>query len=287
MESDFADLSILVVGLGVIGGSYAMALKELKPKKIYGIDLDKKTIDMAQAMGIIDEGFTQAQQVLKKADLIIIALYPEDTIKFVKENILNFKAGAVITDTCGIKEKVVIKINSFISKQVEFIGAHPMAGKEAKGLQGASKEIFKDSNFIITPHERNSEKNIMFIEKLAKAIGCKNIIRTTPKEHDKIISFTSHLPHVLAVSLMNSRTSYSTVTPFSGGSFRDATRVANINSELWAQLFLLNSGNLIDEIEKFEETLVQVKTAVKLKDKDFLDNILKKALLRRREMVLK
>ncbi len=285
MEQCGFDFNIAIVGMGLIGGSYAMALKQLKPSQIFGIDLDKKALEKALKMGIIDSGYQNGKIALKKADLVIIALYPEETINFVKNNVDNFKQGAVITDTCGIKQGVVEKISSFLPDYLDFIGAHPMAGKESKGLEAASKDIFNNANYIITPTKRNSEENIKLIEKMAKAIGCKNVICITTEEHDRLISFTSQLPHVIAVSLMHSHKTESNIDLFTGGSFKDATRVAVINSDLWSELFILNSHNLINEIEEFEESIKEIKRIIKLKDKHKLNNIFKNAAVERKKMV--
>lgn len=283
-ECDFR-FNIAVVGLGLIGGSYAMALRELKPTHIYAIDRDKEVLHRALKMGVIDKGCENSKDILKEADLVIIALYPEETVRFVKNNVTNFKKGAVITDSCGVKTEVVEKISSFLPQDVDFIAGHPMAGKESSGLQCASKDIFKDANYIITPTEGNKKENIELVEKIAKAIGCKNVVFVTPEEHDKIISFTSHLPHVIAVSLMSSSIIENNIGLFTGGSFRDATRVAAINSMLWSELFTLNSKNLIDEIESFEKGIKEIKKAIKLEDREALINIFKNASIKRRNIL--
>lgn len=285
MAEDGFDFNIAIVGLGLIGGSYAKALKELKPKKIYGIDINKNVIDKALDMGIIDEGYLDGSEVLKRVDLVIIALYPEDTVEFVKRNVLNFKPEAVITDTCGVKQMVMEEINSFLPDTVEFVGAHPMAGKESWGLDASSEDIFKDCNYIITPNSKNSKKSLILIEKLAKAIGCRNVVYVNAKEHDRIMSYASQLPHAIAVSLMHSNMFIDEAGQFIGGSFRDLTRVADINSKLWTQLFILNSDNLVDEIERFEEALQEMKEAVKSEDRNVLENMFDSARQKRRMML--
>lgn len=285
MEDNGFSFNIAVVGLGLIGGSYAKALRELKPKKLCGIDLNESSLLKAKKMGIIDEGFIDGSAILKEADLVIIALYPEDTVKFIKNNACNFKDGAVITDTCGVKQMIVEEALSFLPETVEFVGAHPMAGKESQGFDTASKDLFKNSNYIITPHKGNSEKSINLIEKMAKAIGCKNVVRIDIEEHDTIISYTSQLPHVIAVSLMDSNICMDGIELFVGGSFRDATRVAAINEKLWTQLFTLNSDKLVSEIEKFQEALDKIKRAIKSQDKSDLENIFKDAAQRKRMML--
>jgi len=284
-EIDF-NLNIAIVGLGLIGGSFAMALRQhLKPGQICGIDIDERTVNDALEMGIIDKGFTSGEIALREADLIIIALYPEETIGFVKNNIGNFKKGAVITDTCGIKIDILEQINSFLPDEMDFVGGHPMAGKETKGLQSACIDLFKDANYIITPTPRNKEKNVRLIKNVAKAIGCKNIVSLLPEEHDRIISYTSQLPHVIAVSLMNSDITEDNIGLFTGGSFKDATRVADINTRLWSQLFTLNSKNLLDEIERFEESIKKMKKAIEAEDVNALNNLFNEASVKKCRMV--
>lgn len=285
MEDIDFKINITIVGLGLIGGSFGKAIRNLTSKKIYGIDKNIRTIEEALRLGIIDEGYTQSNEVTNKADLIILALYPEDTIGFVKKNASQFKPGVIITDVCGIKQKVIDEINKLLPEGAEFVGGHPMAGKESSGIEHASDKLFKDTNYIITPHAGNSEKSLHLIEQIAWLIGCKKVIRVNPYEHDKIISFTSQLPHVIAVSLMNSANMCDKTGSFVGGSFKDATRVADINSKLWSQLFMMNAEILIDEIEQFEITLANIKNIIKEKDLDSLELFFKRAETERKKLV--
>ncbi|AYD40453.1 prephenate dehydrogenase [Clostridium fermenticellae] len=284
MEDHDFRLNIVVVGLGLIGSSFAMALKKLKPKNIWGIDKDKDTVDIALSKNIIDKGFTSERYILKTADITVIALYPENTVEFVKENIKNFKKNSIIIDVSGIKSKVVEDINSFLPEDLEFIGTHPMAGRENRGVKYARDDIFNGTNYVITPSCRNKEKNLDLIESIAKKIGFKNVVYTSPKEHDDMIAFTSQMPHVLAAALIDSITDESDVNLFIGGSFKDVTRVALINPELWAELFTVNSDALIGKIEKFEESLDRIRTAVKLKDRQTLCAIFKDVTYKRKQI---
>lgn len=287
-DSDFKNfnINIAVVGLGLIGGSYAMALRKLNPKKICGIDMDEEVLEQALKKGIIDRGSKSGESILKEADLIVIALYPQQSIDFIRENIHNFKNNALITDTCGIKTGIINEVNSFLPQHIDFVGGHPMAGKEAAGLQAASEDLFKGANYIITPIEKNKKENIKFIEQTARAIGCKNVVSVSPWEHDRIISFTSQLPHVIAVSMMNSDNSKDNISMFTGGSFKDATRVAAINSTLWSQLFTLNAQNLIDEIERFENSIKEIKRAILSEDISTLEYIFNNASLNKRKTMV-
>lgn len=281
--SDF-NLNIAVVGLGLIGGSYAMALRGLNPRSICGIDREPGVVLEALEAGIIDRGFIAGEKGLGDADLIIMALYPREMMEFLKENAEFFKEGAVVTDTCGIKRGIIDQVGEFMPKSVDFIGGHPMAGKEKKGLQAADKDLFRGANYIITPVEKNRKENVELIAGMAAAIGCGNVVSISPEEHDRIVSLTSHLPHVIAVSLMNSCAAENNLGLFTGGSFRDATRVASINSKLWSQLFTLNSENLLEEIERFEESLGKIKLALISNDKEALNDLLASASMNKKNM---
>lgn len=285
MEDIDFNFCIAVVGLGLIGGSYAKALKKLNPKKIYGIDCDENIINCALETGIIDEGYKDGSIALREADLIILALYPKECVRFVRDNKNNFKPGSIITDTCGVKHMIIEEINSIIPEKIEFIGGHPMAGKESKGLQYSTEDIFIGSNYFITPHNKNCEKSLKLVENMAYAIGCKNVIRVDSEEHDRIISYTSHLPHVIAISLMNSDVLKDTLGLFIGGSFKDATRVAEINSRLWLQLLTINSDEIIKEIENFENKLFDIKEAIKTKNIDTLEVLFNSADQKRKKLI--
>lgn len=281
---DFSDFNIAIVGLGLIGGSYAMALKEHRPKNLWGVDINPDTIMSAENMGIIDKGYINSDEILGYADIVIISLYPKDTIEFIKANVDKFKEGAVITDVSGIKERVVREVGTFIPDNLDFVGAHPMAGREAKGFGYASKDIFNAANFIITPTEKNKKENIALIKEMAKAIGCKNIVEIAPEVHDKIIGYTSGVPHLIAVALMNSESFDKKRSLFIGGSFRDATRVALINADLWAELFMSNKQNIINELEEFEKNLANIKNAIINDDIEAMKNLFENAGEKRRQL---
>lgn len=279
------DFNITIVGLGLIGGSFAMALKQLNPKNLWGVDTDNDVIQTAEGMKIIDKGFSEAEIPLKSSDIVIIALYPNQTEQFIKDNIQNFKTGAIITDTSGIKEQIVKKVNSFIPDHLDFIGGHPMAGKEHKGFNHASKDIFIGANYILTPLEKNKSQNICILESIITQIGFKNIVKIDPGLHDQIIAFTSQLPHIIAVSLVNSNILDVKTSSFIGGSFKDATRVAQINSQLWLELFSSNTENIINVIETFEENIKVIKNALLENNQFLLKSEMQKANLKRVEIM--
>lgn len=281
---DCTDFNITIVGLGLIGGSFAMALRELKPKNIWAIDIDKNTLQTAEKMNIIDKGYTSPEIPLSNSDIVILAIYPQKTIDFVKSNMHLFKSGAVITDTAGIKNNLINKIMPLLRKDLDFIGGHPMAGKEESGLKAASKDIFKNANYILTPTGGNKQGNVTLISSIASGMGCKKVVFLTPKEHDDIIAYTSQLPHVIATSLIDCNSSIMGISQFIGGSFKDATRVATINYELWPELLLYNKDNIVCKIEEFENNLKEIKEAIKNYDGEFLKKRFENVTMKRRDI---
>ena len=286
MEENFNinDFNITIVGLGLVGGSFAKALKKLSPKNIWAVDIDKEALKKGEELGIINKGFTDAKQPLMDSDIVIISLYPNLVKKFVTDNIDNFKSGAIITDVTGIKNGLVEEVNSLIPLDIDFVFGHPMAGREKKGLEYSSAKVFEGANYIITPTSRNKEKSIQMIEWIARGVGFKNIVRISPQKHDEIISFTSQLPHVIAVALINSDDLNINTGSFVGDSYRELTRIAQINGELWSELFIGNKENLVDKIEKFEENIRLLKKAIIDEEKDVLEERFEESSKRRREL---
>lgn len=266
------DINITIVGLGLIGGSYAMAIKELNPRNIWGVDIDQDALHYAEEYGIIDHGYTNPALPLSKSDLVIICLYPSATIDFVRENLTNFKTGSIITDAAGVKERLLQEIAEILPATLQFIGGHPMTGREYSGIRYAMGDLFLGANYILTPTAQNDEKSLKLIEQLAILIGCQNVIRVKPQVHDQFIAYTSQLPHLIANALIDGKI-YEQTKYFVGGSFSDATRVAKINLELWPELLLENSVNLLESIEQFEYNLQALKEAIVLQDKNSLIEI--------------
>jgi len=281
---DCSDFNITIVGLGLIGGSFAMALKELKPKNLWAIDIDKATLRAAEKMNIIDKGYTSPEIPLSNSDIVILALYPLKTIDFVKSNMNLFKSDTVITDTAGIKSNLVKEIMPILRKDLDFIGGHPMAGKEESGLKAASKDMFENANYILTPVSGNKDKNINLITEIARGMGCKRVVHLTPEEHDDIIAYTSQLPHIIAASLIDCNSSILRISQFIGGSFKDTTRVATINCELWPELLLYNKENIISKIEDFENNIKEIKDAIINHDEAFLKIKFDNATKKRKEL---
>lgn len=277
-------MKIVIVGLGVIGGSFAMALNEAGYKDVFGIDTNPETIKKAEELGIIKKGSPNGEDFIKEADLVIISIYPKIVKTFVENNKDNFKDGAIITDATGIKGMFINEIIKILPENVDFVFGHPMAGREKRGIDFASSKVFKGANYIITPIERNKEENIKLIENLAYEIGFKRVRRITPEFHDEMIGFTSQLPHAMAVALINSDEEGRDTGSFIGDSYRDLTRIANINEDLWSELFLGNKENLLKAINNFELQLDLVKKAIYDDDKEALKKYFIKSTKRREKL---
>ena len=277
-------MRILIVGLGVIGGGYAMALKKAGYTEIYGIDKNIDTLKKAEKLGVIKKGYIDEGEIIQDADIIVLAVYPNLVKDFIVRNISKFKDNAVITDVTGIKQLFIDDVISILPNNIDFVFAHPMAGREKKGIDYATNEVFKDANFIITVTEKNKDENIRLIEELAYKMGFKNIKRVSPKVHDEIIAFTSQLPHALAVALINSDIEGRDTGQFIGDSYRDLTRIANINESLWSQLFLGNKKNLLKAIYNFQEELYKIKDYIENENKEKLEELFIEASLRRERL---
>ena len=277
-------MRIVIVGLGVIGGGYAMALKEAGYRSVYGIDKNKETLKKAKALGIIKEGYEDEKEILQKADLIVLAIYPNLVKNFIINNKGHFKDGAIITDVTGIKQLFINEIIEILPKNIDFVFAHPMAGREKKGIDYATNTVFKGANFLITVIERNKAENLDLIENLAYKMGFKHVKRICPKYHDEMIAFTSQLPHALAVALINSDVEGRNTGEFIGDSYRDLTRIANINESLWSQLFLGNKKNLLEAINNFEKELDKIKLSLESDDKENLEQLFIKSSIRREKL---
>lgn len=290
MKSEFQksrnwqELSFAIIGLGLIGGSYAKALRELKVKEIIGLELCDATLAAAKEQGLIDIGLSQPGPELARADVMICAIYPEGIKAFVEANCRYFKEDLLFTDVAGIKRNMITEVQTLLGPKMEFISGHPMAGRQGSGLGMSDAAIFKGANYIIVPEKTNSEEAACWLEAFAKALGCRRTVRVTPAEHDKIIAFTSNLPHVTAVALMDSDSFCDKTKYFVAGSFRDGTRVADINPELWCSLFLANKDNVADEIDSYMAQLTLWRDALRAGDGEKLKELMRLAGERRKDL---
>ncbi len=269
MKDRIEELTVTVVGLGVIGAAFAQSFRKIGIKTIYGIDIDEETIKKAEEKNMINKGFLETREPLQKSDLVIITLYPNIVKSFFVNNIKNFKENVIITDVIGIKGKIIKEIKPIIEKSeknIDFVFGHPMAGREKRGIDFADSKVFQNANYILIKDEKNKKENLELLSEIIKKMGFKSVSFLTAEEHDEIIAFTSQLTHAIAVSLVNSDNQKYDTNRFIGDSYRDLTRIAKINEDLWSELFLGNKENLLKMIEQFENELDIIKEALKNND---------------------
>jgi len=237
-------MNIGIVGLGLIGGTYAKALRKY-PYKLYGIDIDSETLEYALKNNLVDVATNNPKDVLKELDVIFLCLYPKTTIEFVRKHIMNFKRGAIISDVVGIKRSIIDAFDMYKDDEVEFVFSHPVAGREKIGITYSDEAIFQNANFVITPTKHNTPEGISMIQVLASQMGFKNISLLQDVEHDEIISFTSQLTHAIAISLVNSDDEKYNTKLFIGDSYKDLTRIAMINEHLLTELIFFTRKSLL------------------------------------------
>ena len=253
--------NILIVGLGLMGGSYALGFRKLG-FKVSAIARRQETIDYALENNIIDKGYiTPHKEALNKADIIVFGLYPQVFIEWIKENQHNFKSGALLTDVTGVKGSVVYEVQAALRDDVEFIAAHPMAGKEVYGVENADERIFYGANYIVTPTEKNTPEAIEDCLEIGRLLGFGNVSILTPEKHDQMIGFVSQLTHCIAVTLMNCCDDEN-LKNYTGDSFRDLTRIAKINDKMWSELFIMNKPALLHQMHRFEDQFDRLKAAL-------------------------
>ena len=271
---------ILIVGLGLIGGSYAEGLTK-KGYQVYGIDKSQESIDFAINKKIIVDGTTIiTKEFLEIFDIIIFALYPHVLVEWIKEYQKYLKPNAILTDATGIKKWLYNELIPILRNDLEFIGGHPMAGREVYGVQNSNKDIFKNANYIITPSKNSTEHAINVVKKIAEELEFKNISILSMEEHDEMIGFLSQLTHCIAISLMTCKESKHLVS-YTGDSFRDLTRIARINENMWSELFLLNKEELLLQMNLFLEKFEELKKTIENDDVDKMKEIMKLSTLNR------
>ena len=275
------DTKILIVGLGLIGGSYAQGLSEAG-FEVGAIDRRQTSIDFALEHGFIKHGRTDADpDYIKDFDLLVFALYPHIFINWIKENQQYIKSGALLTDVTGVKSGLAEEIQSVLRPDLEFIGAHPMAGREVSGVENADSKIFVGANYIVTPTEKNSKEAIGVCKRLGKVLGFKMISELTPEKHDEMIGFLSQMTHCIAISLMVCKDA-AEMAEYTGDSFRDLTRIAKINDEMWSELFLINKKELVAQMELFEKHFEKLKKSIEDGDRETMREMMRLSTARRK-----
>lgn len=275
-----ANTRFLIIGLGLIGGSYAMGLKK-QGYHVDAIDINQLSIDYAIEHNIIDQGSTFDIELIQNADFIISGLYPNTMLAWLNDYQHYMKKGVFITDVTGVKASTVYKMQDKLRDDIIFCASHPMAGKEVSGVKFADDEIFHNANFIITPTNKNTDEHIETLKQFANILQFHHISVLTPEKHDEMIGFVSQLTHVIAVSLMN--TSDNThLVDYTGDSFRDLTRIAKINENLWSELFFLNKDILIHQIDAFLSSITHMRDVLVNDDVEELKQLFIQSTIRRK-----
>lgn len=266
-------MNIAVVGLGLIGGSFAKAITEKTDNVCFGIDTDTKTVNKAVEDGTIKAEISAEE--LSSMDMVLVSLHPESTVDFISNNAQYFKKGCIVADTCGIKGYIVNSCEKLLSdKGVFFVGCHPMAGREYSGYDYSKADMFHGASFIVTKTSLTDEKSMDTICSLAEDIGFGRIVVTDIQLHDRTIAYTSQLAHIASNAYVKSP-SLMLESGFTGGSFQDLTRVARLNENMWTELFIENGDNLISELDNYIENLQQYSIALKNRDNGKLRELLR------------
>lgn len=271
---------ILIVGLGLLGGSYAKALKRFG-FHISAITREQSSIDFALRENLIDEGTTQLdERMIGEADLVIFALYPHVFVEWIEQNQRLLKSGALITDVTGVKGSVVSKVQSMLRPDIEFIAAHPMAGREVSGVENSTDKMFAGANYIVTPTEKNTPEAIQTCIELGRLLGFSNVVTLSPEEHDEMIGFLSQLTHCIAITLMTCNDKED-MEKYTGDSFRDLTRIARINDLMWSELFVANKAALLKQMNLFLDRFEELKGMLETEDIDGMRAMMRRATERR------
>ncbi len=273
-------MKILIVGLGLLGGSYARGLKRFG-FRIGAITKEQKDIDYALREGIIDEGTTELdERLIGEADLVVFALYPHIFVEWVREYQGLLKSGALLTDVTGVKRSVVYRIQDMLREDVEFIAAHPMAGREVSGVENSTEKMFIGANYIVTPTAKNTPEAIQTCVEIGRLLGFSRVATLSPEEHDEMIGFLSQLTHCIAITLMTCNDKEN-MEKFTGDSFRDLTRIARINDLMWSELFIANKDALLNQMNLFIDKFTELKNMLETEDVDGMRAMMRYSTARR------
>lgn len=266
-------MNVGIVGLGLIGGSIAKAIKYNTDNTVYGADIEKSVVLKAKLLGAIDKELDTT--LIGECDMLIVALYPQATLDYIAENASLIKKGAVVIDTCGVKAVLCDKLFEIAAQnEFIFIGAHPMAGIHFSGFDHSMPNMFNNASMILVPPKNVDIAILEQLKKLFSKIGFTVIKTTTAQDHDKKIAYTSQLAHVVSNAYVKSPEA-EVHSGFSAGSYLDLTRVAKLNPTMWTELFLCNKENLAAEIDGLIENLQKYSKAIKASDADNLYALLK------------
>lgn len=282
--AELAGKRMVVVGLGLIGGSLALALDGFEDYTVVGVDVSQPTLRFAREHHICPWVSEDAGREVAQADVVILCLHPQGIVQFLAEYADVFRSGALVTDVCGVKS-AIMEGAACLPGTVDFIGGHPMAGKETSGIEHADGSLFQGAHYLLTPRPDSTPEHVALLNRMAAHMGCRDVISTTPERHDAMIAYTSQVMHIMAVAVCDDPELFA-CKGFEGGSFRDCTRVAALDVPLWTQLFSLNAPALCRVIETLEKNLHAYGDAIRSGDTALLADKLTRSADRKRSMTL-
>jgi prephenate dehydrogenase len=280
---------ITVIGLGLIGGSLAWALKRAgSVGEVWGVDIDEGAIDYAIREHIIDVGSADLRAGVNSSDVVVIATYVGTIPKVAKSLASVLSPDTIVTDVGSVKAKVVREIENVLPKDVSFVGGHPIAGTERSGIFQASPELFKGKKCILTPTDSTDEESLSSVRKLWESIGAK-VYAMTPEDHDRVFAYVSHLPHTVAYALLNSVASREWRTAeifnFAGGGLKDFTRIGESSPEMWSDIFMANRENVLVAIADFEKEIEKIRVTIEKGNFERLKDILSSAARVKKDLI--
>ena len=266
-------MTITVIGMGLIGGSLCKAIKSKTSHTCYGINRNPAVLEAALKDGAIDRGFPIGEK-LPPSDVYIVCFHPRTTIEYIEKRADEFLPGSLVLDVCGIKGEIVrASEEALLPRKVNFLGTHPMAGREFSGYDYSLATLYDGASIVLTPTPQSRPEDVELVKNLANVLGFGRVVATTPEEHDRIIAFTSQMAHVVANAYVK--------TPmlerhggFTGGSFQDMTRVARLNADMWTELFMMNRVPLLDEVNNIIQHLTEYRDALAEQDENRLHDLL-------------
>ncbi len=268
-------MNIGIIGLGLMGGSIAFALKG--QHNIYAYDISHESLQYALDNGVIDQAYFDLDKLMAQIDIVFLCVYPKTCISFIVENQNKFKSNTIIIEISGVKSGLINEVLPLLRKDIDLVFTHPIAGREKTGIYHAQKSIFVNQNYVIVPTKKNKKESLQVAATLAMQMGFKNVSYLSAEEHDEIIAYTSQLAHVLALALMESDNQKYDTAKLIGDSFRDLTRISMINEDLWSELLIENKDFLLPQIDKMINSIEKYRKAIEAKDVETLTSLMRKA----------
>ncbi len=253
-------MKIAILGLGLMGASFAKTLHARSDSKVLGFDRDENVINKALSQGIIDDIFDV--QNAKEVDMLVVALYPRDFESAIEKYLPYLQNGAIIIDFCGTKRLVASKMLEFAKAypNLSFVGGHPMAGREYSGIEHSVETLFSKASMILVPCSIDKDK-LEYLKKFFLSLGFAEAIECSAEHHDAMIAYTSQLCHVVSNAFIKNDSAKLHVG-YSAGSYLDLTRVAKMNSRMWAELMIDNRDKLLKELKEFQSNLDRYREAL-------------------------